>query len=379
VKWVWVLLVSPALFAADERHLAMARDAQAAFNRVELAASTQLADASACVQSQAAMLSVALPAEEMDLHYRKGYCQLAVAAVTRAPSAFSDAAAELERAGSNMLAWIARRAGQLTDQPAWTRPDNCPASCQSLIPTANLWLGYLAFTRGDLETATQQFSARPDSGWVAYVAGLTAFHAGRYSDAVARYSEALDSWARAQQLANPYLALRLAPPADIPALLTELGGAQLLSGDAKGAVATLDRALQASTPAARAFFLRARAKELTGQAEPALSDYNLASRTAFAQSADLASGEAHLYRGILFYRRKDYTRAEEEFASALNLEISPILRPDASAWRHLSAVALGFCGASLQYLERALPSVSPYFPKSEAQALAASCLAGSPP
>jgi tetratricopeptide (TPR) repeat protein len=371
-----LLLAVPALLAADERHLAMLRDAQAAYNRVELAASPQLADASACVQSQAAVLSVALPAEEPELHYRKGYCQLALAAVTRTPEAFTDAATELERAGATMLAWVARRAGHLTEQPTWTRPDNCPASCQSLIPVANLWLGALALARGDLDAAAQQFSARPDSGWPTYVAGLKAFQSGRYSDAVARYRETLESFTRVPQ---PYLAIRLAPPEDIPALLAELGGAQLLSGDAPAAVATLDRALQGSSPAARSFFLRARAKELAGQAEPALVDYNLASRTAFAQSTDLASGEAHLYRGILFYRRKDYTRAEEEFASALNLEISPVLRPDASAWRHLSAVASGSCGASLQYLERALPSVSPYFPKAEAQALAAGCPAGSPP
>lgn len=379
MRWSWALLVSTALFAADERHLAMLRDAQTAFNRVELAASPQIADASACVQSQAAMLSVALPAEEPELHYRKGYCQLALAAVTRTPEAFTDAATELDRAGSAMLAWVARRAGHLTEERTWTRPDNCPASCQTLIPIANLWLGALALARGDLDAAEQQFSARPGSGWPAYIAGLKAFQSGRYSDAVARYRETLESWTRTQHLAGPSLADRLAPPEDIPALLTELGGAQLLSGDAAAAVATLDRALQGSSPPARSFFLRARAKELAGQAEPALADYNLASRTAFAQSTDLASGEAHLYRGILFYRRKDYGRAEEEFASALNLEISPVLRPDASAWRHLSAVASGSCGASRQYLERALPSVSPYFPKAEAQALAAGCPTGSPP
>ena len=158
-----------------------------------------------------------------------------------------------------------------------------------------------------------------------------------------------------------------------------MGGAQTLAGDPAAAIVTLDRALEASPPSARAFFLRARAKELAGQPEPALADYNLASRTAFAEATSLASGEAHLYRGILLYRRKDYIRAEEEFAGALNFDIPPSLRPDASAWRHLSAVASGFCGASLQYLERSLSSVSPFFPKAEAEALAAACPAGPPP
>ena len=158
-------------------------------------------------------------------------------------------------------------------------------------------------------------------------------------------------------------------------LLTDLGGAQILTGAPKVAIATLDRALEAS-PKGRAYFLRARAKELAGQSEAALADYNLASRAAFAEAQGLASGEAHLYRGILLYRRKDYVRAEEEFSSALNFDISPALRPDASAWRHLSAVASGSCGASREYLERSFASVSPYFPKAEAKAVAAACHAG---
>jgi tetratricopeptide (TPR) repeat protein len=373
------LVLSSGLFAADERHLALLRDAQAAFDRVDRDTSPQLADSSACVQSQAAMLSVAVPAEQTELHYRKGYCELAVAAVTRDSSAFTEAASELDLAGSAMLSWIAHQAGQAAGQAAWSKPDVCPASCQPFIATAGLWLGWLALRSGDLDSAARHFSVRPESGWAAFVAGIEAFQEARYREAAARYGETLDLWTRAQRVSNPPLALRLAPPADIPQLLTELGGAQLLSGDPRTAMATLDLALNTAAPAARAFFFRARAKELAGQPEPALADYNLASRTAFANTADLASGEAHLYRGILFYRRKDYQRAEEEFASALNFEISPALRPDASAWRHLSAVASGFCGASRQYLEQSLPAVSPYFPKDEAKAVAAACPAGSPP
>jgi tetratricopeptide (TPR) repeat protein len=372
------MVFSSVLLAADKEHLAMLQAAAAAFDRVDRAAAPVLADASACVQTQAAMVSVALPGEESELHYRKGFCQLAVAAITRAPAAFTDAAAELERSGANMLAWIARQAGHIADEPTWKRPDACPASCVPFVPTANLWLGWLALNRGNPDEAAGQFSGRPESGWSAYVAGLKAFQSGHYSEAVAHYRQTLDIWTSAQGQANPSLALRLGPPADIPPLLTELGGAQILSGEPATAIATLDRALQISPPSARAYFLRARAKELSGHPEPALADYNLASRTAFADATDLASGEAHLYRGILFYRRKDYSRAEEEFASALNFDIPPALRPDALAWRHLSAVASGFCGASRQYLERSLASVSPYFPKAEAQAVAAGCAAGSP-
>ena len=363
------------LLAADKDHLAMLANAQAAFDRVDRVASPPLADSSACVQTQAAILSVALPSEESELHYRKGFCQLAVAAVTRVPSTFADAAAELDRAGASMLAWLARRAGRLADQPSWSQPDSCPKSCEPLIPIANLWLGWLQLNAGNLDAASTQFSSQPGSGWSAYVAAARAFQSGRYAAAAASYRETLDIWTRAESAANPTLALLLAPPRDIPQLLTGLGGAQILAGDPTRAVATLDRAVQ-TLPKARTYFLRARAKELAGQSEAALADYNLASRAAFADATDLASGEAHLYRGILLFRRRDYIRAEEEFASALNFDISPALRPDAAAWRHFSAVASGFCGASRQYLEQSLPSVSPYFPKAEAQAMAAGCPAG---
>ena len=352
--------------------------AQAAFDRVDGAASPPLANASACVQTQAAMLAVALPAEESELHYRKGFCQLAVAAITRAPGAFGDAATELDRSGANMLAWMARRAGQLGAEPTWKKPDSCPKSCETLVPVANLWLGWLAFHAGDADSAAAQVASQPASGWPAYIAAAKAFHSGRYSEAAARYREVLDIWTHAQGAYDPPLALRLAPPENIPQLLTELGGAQILAGDPAGAIATLARTLQAA-PNARGYFLRARADELAGHPEAALADYNLASRAAFADAHDLASGEAHLYRGILYYRRKDYARAESEFASALNFDIPPSLRPDASAWRHLSAVASGFCGASRQYLEQSLPSVSPYFPKAEAEAIAAACSAALAP
>ena len=110
-----------------------------------------------------------------------------------------------------------------------------------------------------------------------------------------------------------------------------------------------------------------------GRKDEALADYNLASRTAFAAAQDLASGEAHLYRGIVLYRRKDYARAEDEFASALNFEMTGALRPDARAWRHLAAVAGGSCGSARQSLNLALPAVSPFFPRDEARSLASAC------
>jgi hypothetical protein len=99
----------------------------------------------------------------------------------------------------------------------------------------------------------------------------------------------------------------------------------------------------------------------------------MASRTAFANAKDLASGEAHLYRGILLYRRKDFSRAEDEFASALNFDVPDSLRADVRGWRQMAAAASGSCTSAKELVDHALPAVSPYFPKDEARQVAAAC------
>ncbi|MGA3017011.1 MAG: single-stranded DNA-binding protein [Bryobacteraceae bacterium] len=369
-----IRLASLALFAAvllakDDQRLALLRQAQDSFNRVEKAASAQLADASACVQAQAAMMPVALPAELELLHFHKGFCQLAVAAITRNGAGFTEAAAELDQGNAKTLAWLAR----LQVNPA-APPPQLPGDRANIgFPrTERLWLGWIAWRSGDLDQAARRFAGQDETGWPAWAAGLQAFREARYHEAAADYAQAVDAWTRARRDPSPALMTRLAPPADLPQALTDLGGAQLLSGDLAAAVSTLNTALEAG-PDARAFYYRARAHELAGQAEASLADYNLAGRAAFASAQELSTGEAHLYRGILLYRRKDFLRAEDEFTSALNLDIPEALRPDASAWRHLSAVAAGFCASSRESLARSLSAVSPFFPKDEARTLAAGC------
>ena len=354
----------------------MLANAQAAFDRVEHISAPPLPDASACVQTQAAMLSVALPAEESELHYRKGFCELAVGAMTHSQSTFADAAAELDLGGASMLAWLARRAGNLPEQAVWKEPDFCPISCQPLVPVAKLWKGWIVLQGGDAIAAAVQFDALPNSGWPAYVEGLLAFRGGRYAESTARYREAVDIWTRMQLDKDAPLSVRLSPPRDIPELLTELGGAQIVNREPKAAIATLDRALEAS-PKARAYFLRARAKELTGQAEAAQADYNLASRAAFADANDLASGEAPPLSGNpslsskrLHPRRRGVLQRIEfrnqSHLAARRVGLAAACPPSAS----------GSCGASREFLERSLASVSPFFPKDEAKSKAAGCPAG---
>jgi tetratricopeptide (TPR) repeat protein len=393
--------------AADEARLALDLRAQTEFDRVDLAGVARLEDAGQCVQSQSAALAVAPPADAALLHYRKGYCLLASAAITHRAEEYAAAADELENAietwsargrkgylepvspGLRVLATIARlkagadvagveRArGELASAviaPVCSSDVMTPAFCQQVVAKGRQWLGWMALKRGDLPEAGRDFAGTSDA-WTDWVEGRQAFTSRRYEAAATRYKAAIGLWEGQRRESPPNTLTSFGPRPDFAEALTDWGSAQLLGGQPREAIATLDQAAHEDPSRARPLYLRALAKEATGDEAEALTDYSLASRTAFASTQDLASGEAHFYRGILFYRRKDWARAEDEFSSALNFDIPPSLRPDAEAWRHLAAVAGGSCQASRSYLEQSLESVSPYFPKAEARERAASCVA----
>jgi tetratricopeptide (TPR) repeat protein len=396
------------LFAADRSQTELDLRAQADFERVMWSIPPQIPDADRCIQSQVAAMSVSGPASLSSLYFREGYCRLADATVTGRPVDFQDAAAALKKSmdwwpeavgrlpknyslpavpsGLRVLAAIAKLQTQLDSATVDQAKLEISAgienvACISAIMPANLchailavgreWLGWTALQRDDFFGASREFSDRPDRGWSIWTAGLIASGKGNELEARARFRQALDAWKRAQTEQVSIVA-RLAPKPEMPRLLLRLGSTEILTGDAAAAVATLDRAVKADPNLVRAIYLRARAEELSGKNEQALADYSLASRTAFANAQDLASGEAHLYRGIQFYRRKDYSHAEDEFSSALNFAIPPDLLHDAEAWRHMAALAGGACG-SRALLEDLLAQCSPYFPKPEARALAAAC------
>jgi tetratricopeptide (TPR) repeat protein len=403
------LALAPFATAADPRW-ELAAKAQSAFDSVQLSTVPRLEQTGACVQAQAELLAIATPEEAPLVHYHKGYCALAGAVLTHEPAEFRAAAAEFDKAietwperarvlskkkppepvssGLRALAWIARlEAG--VDTPALARAQSelamaeetraCPsvvmqaAFCEASLQTGRVWLGWIALRRGDLYEANKYLSAAQGSGWRSWAAGKMAFRESRYAEAVQEYRQALDAWARARQAATPSLSDRLMPQPDTGEALADLAGAQILAGDPAGAVATLDTALKTDPNYARALYLRGRAKQALGHTEAAIADYNLAGRAAFAAATNLASGEAHLYRGIALYLRKDYTRAEDEFSSAINFEIPDSLKPDAQAWRDMAAVAGGACSETPARLERDLETTSPFFPKQEARKLAFSC------
>jgi tetratricopeptide (TPR) repeat protein len=395
---------------SDRRQLALVLKARSDFERVESVRRPRIPDAEVCMQSQAAVLAVSPPEERALLYYRKGYCAFAGAAATRDARQFQDAAGSFAKA---MEAWPARTpkggkqavaepvpaalrvfagiarlhaateaavaGGAGEDIAAALGSPSCTtnlmpgAFCAELLAGGAQWLGWLALRGNQLDEAARHFSAAPGSGWSEWAAGRREFDGGRYGAAAGQYAAAIDEWKRIWQGEGPTLGQALGPSPQYAAALADWGGARLLAGDLAGAVVSLDASIQAASTSPYALYLRARAKELAGRPEAALADYNLASRTAFAEARDLASGEAHLYRGIVLYRRQDFARAEEEFASALNFEMTGALRPDARAWRHLAAVAGGSCGAARQALNLALAVVSPFFPKDEARAVASRC------
>jgi tetratricopeptide (TPR) repeat protein len=400
-----------ALQAADERQLSLALQAQADFDRVEAAAVPQARDTAACIQSQASALPVAAPEERALILFRKGYCALAGAAIGKDSAQFEDAAASFEQ---SLAAWPARavvasrqkapplevpsglrvfaavsrieqnaalgpfdaQEAQLAaavDRPVCESVVMTRDSCQAAIQLGDSWLGWIALQRGDTSAAARWFSGARFAGWPEWVEGQEAFRAGDYRKAAARYGGAVDAWRKAERDQALPVVQRLSPQPDMATVPADLGEAQLLAGDAQAAIENIDAAVKADPSRARAIYLRARAKEAAGQADAALADYNLASRTAFAAGAGQSSGEAHLYQGILLYQRKDWPRAEDEFAAALNFDIPAAMKTDAAAWRHLAAVASGSCGASRGYLERSLGAVSPDFPKDDARSALAAC------
>lgn len=401
-RWILIFATLPAV-AADDAVLAMQIRAQSDFDRVEAAAFPDLKDTMRCTQSQAVMLPVALPVDQPVLRFRKGWCELMGATLgpsrasylqaaqdfAHAMAAYASRPGEPMPAGLQVLSAIARlKAGAephvMPDIRAGLESalatQACPAGlmparlCQDLLSTARLWLGWLWLQEGDLTRAGTHLHGFPELGWSSWVAGRRALQAGGYIGAVSAIEEAVDAWTNATKYPRPGIVRLLGPKPDLPEAIAELGAARYLAGDPAGAIKTLDAAVKARPNDARSLFIRGLARDRMGQTEAALADYQIASRTAFAEAdVKMASAQAHFYRGVWHFRRQAYPRAEDEFASSLNSAPAAPQRDDVTAWRHLAAVAGGACESSAVELGRSLGKVSPFFPRNEAEARLAAC------
>jgi tetratricopeptide (TPR) repeat protein len=398
VYLIVLLLAASALYADD---LALVIHAQTDFERVQLSASPTLSDAIACVQTQAAVMPVTAPADLSRIHYRKGYCLLLQGVLTHDASEDRQAAGEFDKAvetwpektngpvspALQVLSAIAqlKASPDPADLPKLDSklgaPSNvCPAQpmtadeCRSVLETGRLWQGWIAEREGHLADAARIYQGFPNSGWPSWIAGRQAMQSNRYADAAPALEKAVNAWVMAEKYPVSFMEALVKPDPDLAEAQIELGRAQLLSGQYQAALSSFDASLKRQPGDAFAIFLRARAHDLLREQPAAIADYQLASRTAFAEvRAPFSSGQAHLYRGIWLYRRKDFNHAEEEFASALNFDPGPAIRPDALAWWRMAAVAGGACQTSTSLLESSLISASPFFPKNEAQDLIHAC------
>ncbi len=390
--------------AADERTLALETAAQTAFRGVALRPLSAIEEANQCAQAQSMAASVAAPDKMAQLLFQKAYCEMAAAAASDNRASFDESAETFDTAIADAQASSTRQKIPSRVSPVWmalaslariqsgvsmesqetalardvdAEPDPAcqsdaamTAVCRVTQQLGNAWLGRIALARGDLPAAERRFAAANSGGgvsqWNRWVAGLQAFQRTDYARAAAEEGAAISAW---RDRKPSTLVEALAPRPEWSLALAEWGGSQIAAGDAAGAIQTLDQAMKSDATNATAYYFKGVAEEELGRGD-ALADYDAAARAALARSDSAA---AHFYRGIVFFRRKELQRAESEFESALNGNPNASWAADARAWRHLTAVEGGACRASRDYLDRALPAVSPFFAKQEALKAVAQC------
>jgi len=133
------------------------------------------------------------------------------------------------------------------------------------------------------------------------------------------------------------------------------------SGDLAIAIATLNSALEAG-PDARAFYLRARARELAGQTDASLADYNLAARAAFASAVNCPVGGSPVPR---------HSALPAQGFRARGRRVCELSQPgytgSAPAGRFRLAASLrrgcGLLRRRAGILKQSLHAASPFFPK----------------
>jgi tetratricopeptide (TPR) repeat protein len=392
----WILFLAAVAAQADDTGLLLALKAQTDFDRVELEPVARVQDTMRCVQSQAQVLPVTRPAELPLIHYRKGYCELlngdnraAAGDFAKALADWPTRAPEPVSAGLQVLSAVARlragadpaelggiRAGlEEAENKSVCLANVMPAArCRDLVQLGRLWLGWMDLRQGNLDAASQRFAAFPQTAWHSWTAARQAMDQHRYDEAVASLRKAVEIWHNEETSPPAGIVRVLGPSAQRPDAVFLLGQAEYLAREYKSALSDFGAALKADPGNAQALYLRGRTREALGEAEGAITDYQLASRLAFANpDRPDSTALAHYYRGVWWLRRKSFSQAEDEFSAALNNTGNPALRADLTAWRYLAAVAGGSCQTAAARLESALAAASDLFPKQEARQSIQAC------
>ena len=194
------------------------------------------------------------------------------------------------------------------------------AFCSDLIGTAKVWAGWLAPIARRSCQSRRGFSVYPGNAWNFWVAGRNA-------------AEKRNSWPKPR--ASTKKALDARPlPIGLP-----IGGRHHIRPEARSGGRPLSarpdrlrvRALRRRRPALRrrhqgdaeedsyAIYLRARSKDASHavRRRPSAITSCRCKRPAPTRTRAWNIGQAYYYRGLVFYRQKDFARAESEFSNAI--------------------------------------------------------------
>ena len=360
--------------AADPQQLALALKAESEFDQVQLAPTPRLADTGDCAfNRQAAMIPVSAPEDAPSLYFRRGYCGLAGAALTGDRREYLATPLPISTARSSLagrkrkLARSRRRTrfrlATADPSPHWRdltphRTKHGRAAARQEIDAA---LAAPVCTSNLMPPGVRVSVSWPSgaSGWAGWRSGTAIWTMPPGTSRALAIRAGPSGWRvngnssrgitpRPRHRKNaPWrsgrycgrMAARSFPGGWVRSPISRRhsrtwAARSCWRATARRAIVSLDASLKASPEnptrstagPARTIWREIGTRRWPITAWPA--------RMAFAGARDLASGEAHLYRGVLLYRRKNFARAEGEFASALNFEIPDALRADARAWRH---------------------------------------------
>ena len=364
------------------------------FDKVDAAPIPTIQDAMSCVQSNAAAVAAVRTEERYLFQFRKGYCELFGAVVTGTSDGFRAAAADFTDA---VFSWPLKTVpgppsalpalisiahleqGRMVDSyPDLARelesilavsgcpatPIMSPAFCSDLLATAKVWLGWLAYRKGDLAKAAQGFAVYPGDPWSLWMAGRIAQQRKQLTEASSLYQKALDGWAASEKSPNPDVVTLLGPKPDPIAVYFQLGQIDYEAGRYASAIPRFDAVIKATPKNSYAIFLRARSKDALQQYAAALDDYVLAVQTATTYTdGSWNIGQAYYYRGPPVLPAEGFHPRRVGASNALAAAPKEIPATDVTAWRAMAVVSGSDCGTSIDVLESAAQASSDQFPK----------------
>ncbi len=360
-----------------------------------------LQDVMQCMQTHAALLPLVRTDQRYLVHYRRGYCALFGAVVTKDAADYQEAAREFTQAwegwparmqtvssGLLALVGIARIGnGASAAPPEALRVLETAAAqaecsqtalmrasfCGELVETARVWLGYEAYRADRLADALRLFQAAPGSTWSVWAAGRQAWVERRWPQSVALMQSAIDAWTKANQNSSPGTLTLFGPKPDLGRCYYELATALFRMEEYKRALVALNEALERNPSNSFAVFLRARSKDAlaeSGAAADYLRSAKLADQT---KDGSWAVGQAYYYRGLLLYREKRYTEAVQALELAPKNGLGELSRQTVTAWTSLAEVAGGDCEKAGELTDANQELKASGFPVAEAQAFVTEC------